>query len=185
MMNRAPLPLAVTLLIFMVGLELLGTMQPGANEGRRKPMSGTQLIFDAVKDLYSRRPLRVETIAAATGVPLHLDTTQSNKYFSIYEGAGKPDGMFTNVEARIPAASAQAKDGLVAITLNNVQSCIDKDEVIRRFGAGPELRPPDPKGPAELPLELIYRFEWGALSFGFPTRGRECLSSIVVDATGA
>jgi hypothetical protein len=145
-------------------------------------MSAAQLVLDAVRRLYSRRPLRVENVAAATGTRLNLDRAHSNQYFTIYLGAGKPGAIFTEVEARIPTTSATAKDGLVVITVNKTQSCIGQDEVMREFKAHPELHP---SGPAESLVYLVYRFDWGVLNFGFPTRGRACLSSIVVDATGA
>jgi hypothetical protein len=145
-------------------------------------------IFDVVKTLYSQRPFRIASVSAAVGMPLRLDSSASNRYFQMYKGAGHSSGLFTEVEVRIPTRFASVKDGIVILSVNTADSCVKMDEVMDQFGKNPEpYQPsPNPRGPAtEVPFSLVYRLDWGLLSFEFPQQGGECLLSIAVNATGS
>src|ERR1022692_1928513 len=125
-MNRRPISVAASAFFSLsLGCQVLVGQTSNSDRKVQNTMARTNQLFEVLKAIYSKRPFRPETISASTATSMHLQTTPSNPYFQIYEGAGKPHGLFTAVEARLPTSSARAKDGLVTLRVNTSEHCIN------------------------------------------------------------
>ncbi|MDP2997313.1 MAG: hypothetical protein Q8N47_07485 [Bryobacterales bacterium] len=147
-------------------------------------MVSSDEVFLLVRDLAMSRPVKADTVAAATRVPLKENAEQSNKYFRIYEGAAPPDSILSRVEARVPAAGV-GKDGMVILDLREGASCVGKSEVLARYGRDAVFQPASPNAPPEAPEYLVYKIEGSSISFGFSRQGQKGLTSVVLDSIGA
>ena len=159
---------------------------PARGKRRDREMVSSDQVFLLVRDVAVSRPVKADTVAAATRVPLKENAEQSNKYFRIYEGAAPPDSVLSRVEARVPAAGAgEGKDGMVILDLRESVSCVGRSEVLARYGKNAVFEPAPPNAPPEAPEYLVYKIERRSISFGFSRQGQKCLTSVVLDSIGA
>lgn len=145
-------------------------------------MSFNDEVFKMVQDLAAARPFRADAVAAITHQPLQPASSQPNAYFTIYTAHDDANAHVRETELRVPKPSATADDGLLILTLPTT-SCVAQGEVKAHFGDKAEPSFPSPREPATAPMYLVYHLPWGALRFGFERGGRECLTTVVLDAT--
>lgn len=145
-------------------------------------MSFSSEIFKMVHELVAARPLQAEGVAKITKLNLQPAATQSSPYFTFYKAHDDANPHVKDADLRVPKAGASAADGLLVLDLQTT-SCVAQSEVKAEFGDQPEPSFPSPHEPPSAPTYLVYRTPWGALRFGFERGGRECLVTVVIDAT--
>jgi hypothetical protein len=145
-------------------------------------MSESTELFDLVQSLAAERPFAVESVSKRLGEKVELVPGRSTAPFSIYRTRNDAGRLFTEIELRVPKATASSKDGLLILSVQP-GLCIGKKEVMLRFGEVSRLSIPTPRQPPEDPLFFVYKLPWGDLSFGFDRLGSECLVSVVLNAT--
>jgi len=151
------------------------------NESRRMGVTGETSIVEIVKDLAALRPFTPESIAASTGLELNPVPAESNDYFLVYRSDLDSDRTLSQVEIRTPTDEGDAPDGILLIDLGGAE-CVSQKEIVEMYGEG-ELSGPTPREPVDSPIYLLYPQDWGWLRFGFAPTGRECLVTVVADAT--
>jgi hypothetical protein len=160
------------------------TTVPSAQERRQDNMSTYDELFEKIESLASVHPFRSEKIANLTKSTLQMVAAESTPYFTVLRSTQVSDPWLTEIEVRIPTAQADAKDGLLLLTLSG-KECIGQTETMAKFGKNPELEVPTPRQPPNSPVYLLYRYDWGVLKLGFAQQGsEECLSTVVLDAIG-
>lgn len=138
-------------------------------------------LFELVDKLSAARPFRHEPLGKLLGKTLEFDPAESHGYFTTYRARISDSSLVQSAEVRVPTVATTAPDGLLILEVKPLG--IKQLTVVQRFGKNPELSVPTPRQPADSPLYLIYRLEWGQLKFGF-SRGRdEQLVRIIWDAT--
>lgn len=140
-------------------------------------------VLKTVKALTSERPFRAERLKRALGQELHPVPAESNDFFEVFRATDAGSPLFREIEVRVPkAGSGAARDGIVVLTVQP-RICVVRAEVTERFGSSPEISVPTPREPPDSPIYLVYRQPWGSLRFGMERGGRECLKTVVLDAT--
>jgi len=155
------------------------------NDRKAEPDVKAQ-VFALVEAVVEARPFHPSTLAEKAKVELDVADRRSNPYFVVWEGEGTEGSLVARAEVRVPTGKGPSKDGLVVLKLSaTAGSAVVERDVFAKWGDGPEVRPPNPTGPADLPVHYLYRLPWGTLSFGFSRDEPAHLVEVVLDATGA
>ncbi len=145
-------------------------------------MSFSSEIFKMVHDLVAARPLQADGVAKVAKLALQPAASPPGGYFAIYKAHDDAHPHVKDAELRVPKPGATAADGILILDLQS-KSCVAQAEVKAEFGDKAEPMFPSPNQPPSAPTYLVYRHPWGALRFGFERGGRECLVTVVIDAT--
>ena len=144
-------------------------------------MEDEERLFEALRSLAANRPFTRADVAKLTGTTLVRVPDESTEYFDV-ERSSRGTTLFDAVELRTPRASG--RDGLVVLDLAGGR-CVTRDDVAGRYGREYEPVPASPHAPPDAPHAIRYRMSWGVATFAFQRTGRECLESVVLDATEA
>lgn len=138
-------------------------------------------LFAVISELVAARPFGVDKVAAITGAEFSGNKTDYTPHFAISSFVFPTDSaLFTRIEVR-PTAG---RNGLIILEVQS-QPCISEADVMERFGDSPVLSLPSHHEPPDSPNYFVYRRDWGELRFGFTRDPSECLTTVVLDATGA
>lgn len=136
-------------------------------------------LWEAIELLAPQAPFRPAQVQAVLGTTLSTATSGVNEYFDLYRSTpvALADGVIiANVDLRI--ARQGSHPGFMVLELGG--ACVTLAQVREHYG---ELRITGfPRGRSinETTSHTSVR-AWGALSFSFAERQRECLSSIAFD----
>jgi hypothetical protein len=166
-----------------VALALLARSCATAPErGRETAVDAERRLLAVVRDLTGRHPFRPEAVSKTLGHWLRENAERATEYFLVYESKDAAHELFTEVELRVPRDPSSSQGGLLILSVSPAL-CVGRDAVLERFGRQPELVVPTPREPPTAPVYLRYNAAWGTMSFGFPRKGRECLTDVVLDGT--
>lgn len=152
------------------------------NQQRERIVWANSELLKAVKELSAARPFEKDRVSRLTAHQLRPVPDSGNPYFSVLSSKDERGRLFREVELRVPGNGASAKDGLVVLTVQP-KLCVERREVLESFGKESEISVPTPRQPPESPVYLVYQYAWGAIRFGFERTGRECLRTVILDAT--
>jgi len=146
--------------------------------GEQTAMDDPLQLFAIVDRLVDARPLTATATGKLVGGTLAPVGQRSTQHVLVYEAQGVTE--FDHVELRLQGPNS-TNNGQFLILDVNAKRCVQMDVVQGRYGRDPELSVPTPRQPADSPIYLKYRRDWGTLSFGFARTGAECLRRIVLD----
>jgi hypothetical protein len=143
-------------------------------------------IFTTIDQVISSLPLSASRVGTVLGVRLWRDHAGETAAFQAHrQPASVKDGPFSSVELRMPDGDIGDGQALLSITLRDAQG-VDQSAINDRFGTDFQTEIPPPRfEPGSVPVYLIYRMEWGILSFGVTADARRMLVSIVFSASAA
>lgn len=140
-----------------------------------------QSFFKLVDALVYNSRQSPEVVGRGLGVALARSEATSNEVSTVYEGgvsAATP--LIRSVTLRL-TNPGQQQDNLIALVLDDSALCLTSREVSARYGSGYQLDVPTPRQPRTAPLFQTYRYEWGALRFGFSRQEGKCLQQVRVE----
>jgi hypothetical protein len=140
-------------------------------------------LFDFILTLVGQDAFKVEKLSSLTSIPLtYVPAKGEGKFFRYYspENCKKYHPHIKNMELKVPYSEGNWR-GLIIIELNKTTGITGKD-VYARFGDVSRLSVPDPNAPEDEPLYLVYKFDWGDLSFGISRDELDLLLKVILDA---
>jgi hypothetical protein len=148
----------------------------------RKYMEKDQL-FDFILTLGDQDAFTAEKLSSLTSIPLkYVPPKKGSKFLQYYslENCKEYHPYIKKMELRAPCTEGNWR-GLIIIELNNTLG-VTATDVYARFGDVARLGVPDPDAPEDEPLYLVYKFDWGDLSFGISREQPNLLVQVLLDA---
>lgn len=135
-------------------------------------------VLDGIDRLVKARNDSVDALGRLVRRP--LKESGSTDYFEIVTSQFPDESPYTKIEVRKPRRPPMNR-GLMIVDVR-LADCVPSTAVIERYGEIDDLTPPNPRGPADQPVDYVYHRPWGKLSFGFvDTPSGKCLSRAVID----
>jgi hypothetical protein len=118
-------------------------------------MTDASTVFDVVDRLAETHPLRVEPVAAVTGIGFSQDPAQSNVAKAVCLGGASPDGAFSAAVLQYPTSPVWGTAGLLELTVG-AGVAIAQADIVARFGPDHRIVAPTARQPQGSPVALMY-----------------------------
>ncbi len=150
---------------------------------RARPDFSSDDFLNAVDHILgSVASLAPGVLEEALGISLVRRSDADAPSFDAWGLEEREEGAFETVEIRMPNSVIASGSVFASITLRRAVD-VGQAELGRRYGHDFSTERPSPRCPlGSVPTYLVYRYSWGAMSFGL-TEGDGHLRRVVIDRT--